>query len=167
MSNSPGGAFLFTHSSTVPGSLEIGGSLTLAEANLTLQINGTLTLDSSGVLNNPGTVQAGAFLNNGGTVNGNAPIIIGGVGPQSVRISGIELIDRGRVSIQDFPALAALPDAMVFWSAEPQRSFRVQMSHDLVHWSAQEASVIEGSPGFYQACITVQNDRPCYFRLLW
>jgi hypothetical protein len=36
-------------------------------------MNGTLALESTGVLNNPGTVQVGQFVNNGGTINGNPP----------------------------------------------------------------------------------------------
>jgi hypothetical protein len=168
LSNAAGGNLLFNRSASVPGSIEIGGALTLADATLSLQINGTLTLAAAGVLNNPGTVRVGEFVNNGGTINGNPPIILfGGPGLQVLRIDRIEAIEREPAPIQR-QSLAPpdkIAEAMILWSAEPGRRFDIQISHDLVHWHAHEVQILESSPGRYEAYFNVPRSQPCYFRL--
>ena len=82
------GATLYVdHSLTLPGSVVVAGVLTVANPGTTLVINGVLTLEAGGVLNNPGTIQVGIgeFINHGGTIIGNLPQEIGGtsIPPQS------------------------------------------------------------------------------------
>jgi hypothetical protein len=156
----------FDHSVTMPGSLTVAGTLTLANAAVTLQVNGSLTLAATGAINNPGTVRAGAFVNQGGTITGNAPVVSGGLGTQSLRINRIT-VARGQGIGSGQAGLATQGQVIISWSSAPGLRFVVESGVNCVSWRPESAVILETVPGEYQGTITTARD-PCrYFRLRW
>ncbi|MBI2926300.1 MAG: hypothetical protein HYY24_11420, partial [Verrucomicrobia bacterium] len=165
ISNTPGGTITFDKSMTIPGSVKIAGAMTLSTASLIVTINGTLTLEASGVLNNPGTVRAGLFVNNGGTINGNAPGQIGGASLSALRIDEIRVVGSGAASVKSQRAEASDREVLLRWSAKPGEQFVVEVSLDLARWSVQAAAVREVKPGQYEGNVKTAGQSPAFFRL--
>jgi hypothetical protein len=163
LSNQPGGALTFNRSVTFPGSLNIGGSLSLASDTLTVTVSRYLTLQSGSTLNNPGKLQVGAFVDQGGTINGNLPIVIGLPGG----LGSVELLD-----LQTAPsplARAAANPAFRFlltWSSDEPGEFAVEASTDLRHWQRLNCVVENPEPGRYTAGLGFPSSPVLFFRVV-
>jgi hypothetical protein len=164
----PTGTLRFDHNSTIPGSIAVHGALTLTSSSVTVTIIQTLTLESTGVLNNPGTLQAGAFVNNGGTVNGNSPVVIGLPAP-AFAITTIELETVVSQSTSGNPSLLVLaPKTVVLkWIAFPGAEFVVEHSSNLLEWQEIPASVRETTGGHYEAGLYAHDNPQGFFRIRW
>ena len=168
LSNSPGGIMTFNSAITIPGSVEIAGTLVIPVTNVTVQINGTLTLAPSAVLNNAGTLRVGAFQNNGGTVIGNAPQILG-LASQLIQILSLEFSTRRNQSAE-LDRQSLNHPATLQWSGPPGAQYEIETSADLFAWIAIETPATELSPGSFQARLgsdfTAQPRRFLRVRLL-
>jgi hypothetical protein len=162
LSNRPDGTITFAKSMTVPGSLRIEGTLSLSSTSLTVTISGTLTLETGGVLNNPGTLRVGAFVDNGGTLIGNSPVVIG---PQSVRIDSIELIPGSPSLLQPQSRAPGALTIILRWQAAPGQRFTIEASSDLMAWREIASDIAEIDPGVYQARLTVAGWPDGFFQL--
>ncbi|PYJ95907.1 MAG: hypothetical protein DME23_22450 [Verrucomicrobia bacterium] len=155
LSNGAAGMITFNKSMTVPGSMDIAGELVIGGASLTVTINGALTLESSGELDNPGTLNVGAFVNNGGVIVGNPPQVVPGLAPASLRIDQIQLVRSSRVGLLDRNSASALYEVALTWQAQPNQGFVIESSNDLSRWTAESANVVEDSPGRYRGALQV------------
>jgi hypothetical protein len=165
LTNKAGGTLIFNRALTVPGSLTIGGIMTVGATNITVTINGTLTLGAGATLNNPGTVVASAFVNNGGTINGNPPVV-SGPAPAGLHIDQIQLI--GSAPGNSAPkALAASTTATVVlkWHAAPGDQFVIQSTTDLRSWTDLPAPVSESAPGTFEAAFPADDSGVRLYRL--
>ncbi|MHB8521011.1 MAG: beta strand repeat-containing protein [Limisphaerales bacterium] len=160
--NAAGGTLAFNKTMTIPGSMNIGGTLTLASAGLTLTVNGTLTLGATAVLNNPGTVRVGAFVNNGGTVNGNAPVV--GITPLSVRIGDIQIV-KSRTTVQGIAAAAAASEVEISWPSIPGVPFTVESSTDLIQWVEERPILVETNAGICRTRLPARSGESRFYRL--
>jgi len=158
-----GAAFGLDHSLTFPGSITVDGALTLASSSVTFAIQGALTLDASGTLNNPGAIVAGAFVNNGGVINGHAPALH----PLVLRIIRAALPGA-------LPHVGAETDAAVSPASRnvvldclgaPGQPFTVETSLDLVHWRSVEATCQETSLGHFRVSASAPEAARSFFRL--
>jgi hypothetical protein len=157
-----GAAVGLDHSTTFPGSLTVNGALTLTAATILFNVDGTLTLDTGGVINNPGTIRVGVFANNGGIIVGNAPTIRTGLGPLSI----VGLTLTGGSQTQGREAMAAVsPSAVLDCRGLPGQNFVVESSVDCVHWSRVPTAVQEYSPGRFRASVPMGNGGRLFFRL--
>jgi hypothetical protein len=159
------GSLRFDHNSTIFGSLAVQGGLIVASAGVTLTINGTLTLESGSLLNNPGTVRVGALVNLGGTIIGKTPEVLGG------RFS-IQAITLAIVSeaVPSQPAGAApRASAATIVTLECRvpagRQFIVEASTDLQRWDGIDADIAEITPGVFRATLRVHDVPHCFYRL--
>jgi hypothetical protein len=165
IANTPGGTITFDKSMTIPGSVKIAGAMTLSSASLTVTVNGTLTLEASGVLNNPGAVRAGLFVDNGGTINGNAPVQIGGASPSALRIGEIRLLS-GNDGLGPVAKLhSSQRRILIRWTAAADGQFELETSADLIRWSTQAATIHEVEPGQYEGRVEGVAQTRGFFRL--
>ena len=164
MSNADGGTITFAQSMTIPGSMTIAGTLALANSGLTVTINGTLTLEATGVLNNPGTVRVGAFVNNEGTIIGNAPVVVG-LGPKALRIITITLTDPPPVSPQSARSTAAPREVVLSWFSGRAQRFVVEISNDLLQWREAPTTSVDLDAGTYEARLQLPSDAQGFFRV--
>ena len=140
----------------MPGSMDIGGTLQLTNSSFTLQISGTLTLEASGTIINPGTIKAAAFVNNGGTITGNVPVI----GPlASVQLQFTGPLHPPPAGAQGLSSGPPRSGFALSWSADPGRSFVVESSTDLVHWSVTAIPVNEIAPGQYEVDLVPASEQ--------
>jgi hypothetical protein len=161
LSNAPGGTIAINRTMTVPGSLTVGGTLVIGSAGYIVTISGTLTLEATGVITNPGTLRVGAFVNLGGTVIGNPPQIVGlgaGIGP--LRIDTI----RGASAGLDWllpPVLgSAGTEVIIRWRANAGEVIRLEASRDLRIWTAVSAPVSEVEPGVFECHFGLPTQEP-------
>jgi hypothetical protein len=165
MSNGPGGQFLIDHNMTIPGSMTVGGQLTLTSPSLTVTLARNLSLLTTGTINNPATLRVGEFVNFGGTVVGNAPIVIG-LPPSfaGVQITGFSLVPAENST----HPLRTSPNAGVqlHWETESDGDFIVQSSTDLVHWRTVPAVVTQVSSSGYRADLPESGASQGFFRVL-
>jgi hypothetical protein len=159
---SSGSTFQFDHSSTIPGSVTVNGTLTLTSASITLTIGGTLNLNAGGTLNNPGTVRVGGFVNNGGTINGNAPVALaqGSV----VRIAELRFEDAS-ADLSKVARHATATEIVLRWTGPRDASFVVQASSDLVRWSDVTASVRETDSSSFEGRLPMPRDAHRFYRV--
>ena len=154
ISNQPGGLLLLDHSMEIPGSMTIGGTLRIPNANTRVTLQGILTLLNSGTLDNAGTLRVGQWVREngqGGTVIGNEPIVIGQPSPGVAPI--ILELRFGPTALQTDATTRGEPSASVeiVWSGADPSKFIVERSHDLQLWEAQSATVERLQSGLYRA----------------
>jgi len=164
LSNSPGGTITFAKSMTIPGSMTIAGTLSLADSSLTVTISGTFTLEPTGVLNNPGTLRAGAFVDNGGTIVGNEPVTIG-LGSTGFCIDEIRIERSAMSTASARPGASWTFHVTLTWRAEDTHGVVIETSRDLRNWFEQSAVVREVAPGSFEATLDAPADTSCYFRI--
>ena len=145
------GTLSFDHSANIAGSLDVFGQLVQAPGTI-LQLDGTLFLESGGVVQAPGTVGAAEFVDRGGTVLGN-PIVIR---PHaSILISGLRLngnATRTAALAATRSIDAGLANRPVLQFLGPQGlGFTVEGSTDGIHWTPVSARILETGPGTYEA----------------
>ncbi len=134
--------------------------MVLASAGITVQILHTFTLEATGVLNNPGTLQVGAFVNNGRTIIGNNPNVIG-LPPATFRILGLSVKPSALP-----PAPLVSQEIRLIWEYATPAKFTVQSRTDLVHWQEQAATIQQISATSYQATLDLAGaPSRCYFRV--
>jgi hypothetical protein len=159
----PGSTLSFNHNSTIGGPVTVNGVLSLDNPSATLQIAGTLTLNTTGEMRNTGTIRVLAFSNNGGTITGTAPVI-GAIQPQSLLITSVltEPFASGNIAL-------AGPDAgilvTIYCQGPTGRSPRILASSDLRTWRPLSANVTEVRPELYRAAVQLKPVRVQYFRL--
>jgi len=161
----PGTTLRFNHSTTLPGSLTVNGTLLIASSSVTLTINGILTLQPAGSLDNPGTVRVGAFVNNAPPANiiGNPPVPIGGfAAPQ---INGIQLVSPGAVGVQKAQIENSVREVRIEWIGASGQKFALETSADLKRWQETTATIVELVPGSYQARLALPSNARQFFRL--
>jgi hypothetical protein len=161
----PGSTLRFDHSSTLPGSLTVNGTLLIASSSVTLTINGILTLQPTGILNNPGTVRVGAFVNNAPPDNiiGNAPVAISGFAPP--QINGIQVVSLAAVGVQKAQLENSVRAVWIEWIGAAGQRFVLETSSDLKRWQETTATVVELVPGSYQARLSLPPNAHHFFRL--
>ena len=164
----PGSTLRFDHSSIIPGSVTVDGTLLIASSSVTLTVSGTLTLDASGTLDNAalGRIQVavGRFINNGGTIIGNPPESFGGVAlaPQILEIAAINPATGGLRLAQASPT----PDQLrISWSGRSHCAFVIEASNDLAHWSEVPGTVLEVTSGLYEGRLTRASRTHQFFRI--
>ena len=148
------------------GAMTIAGTLTVGGATFTVTINGTLTLETMGTLNNPGTVQVGQFVNNGGTINGNPPVLLS-PGQAPLRIEGISLTDAGIEASgpNDVRAAGAERTVTLKWHATPGDRFVIESTTDLRAWVKLPAVITESSLGSFEAALPAEGADARFYRL--
>ncbi|HKS37831.1 MAG TPA: hypothetical protein VJW76_11615, partial [Verrucomicrobiae bacterium] len=163
---STGSVLRYNHSSTIPGSVTVDGTLQLTSSSVTLVINGLLTLNAGGTLNNPGTIQVGIgeFINNGGTIIGNPPQQIGGTST-ALQISGIQIIGSQASSLQKAQAVSPSRDVLISWSGRTRQGFVIETSTDLGRWKEASVVITEIAPGAYQGRLTTPVEGQQFFRV--
>ena len=159
------GATLYVdHSLAFPGSVTVDGTLTLASGGVSLGIQGILTLDASGTINNPGAISAGSFVNNGGVINGNAPDSNGLV---VLRITRVAVVGPTPQSQVRNPSTATPRPRTVSLECQglPGHTFTVETSLDLRQWQPIAAECTETSPGVFRVSVSVPDADRRFFRL--
>lgn len=166
MANNVGGAMTFSTTATIPGSLNIGGTLTNSFSAATLAINGTLTLQVTGIIDNPGIIKAGAFNNLGGTLTpGSHAIQVTGLRSADLKIVEINPVDQSSSFAGKPQGDPATPKEVVLsWRGASGQVFAVELSSDLVNWSRASAVVREVAAGDYRATVTVGGANNYFFR---
>ena len=157
----PGSELRFDHSSTIPGSVIVDGVLHNSSATATLTINGMLTLNPSGMLNNPGTLRASVFVNNGGTIIGNPPVALA---PPALRIDDVQ-VSGATAEARASGATGATREVRLFWTAPAGARFIVERSTDLSGWTKVGAAITESVPGTYVAVVTSTGPSGSFYRL--
>jgi hypothetical protein len=152
------------HNAAMPGSVTVNGTLTVSSASVTLTINGTLTLNAGGVLNNPGTVRVGAFVNNGGTINGNPPVMLS-LGPTLLRIDQLQVMGQSAGATGLHGDVATGRTLVLKWRAAPGDRFVVESSQNLQTWAEDAWTIIETSPGTFEATLPADQAGPRFYRL--
>jgi hypothetical protein len=160
-----GSTMRFDHTASVPGSIRVDGTLTLIGSPVTLTIIGTLTLDSTGVINNSDTIRAGSFVKTGGTINGNAPVVTGPL-VELILIDRIQL-DRAGTSLPNgSPAVAKPGTVTLTWRARPGTHFVIESSGSLRTWTTQASAIVhEINPGVFHGTVTLSGTKAGYYRL--
>lgn len=123
--------------------MRVLGAFRTTSASITFTIAGTLTLESSGTLDNPGVIRAGTFVNNGGTILGNAPVALSGLRIQELNLEPAGTAGAGGAASGQFLTL--------IWVGPPRQTFLIESSADLRQWNTVPATVTEETPGRYQA----------------
>jgi len=161
ISNSPAGTILFSQSLTLPGSLDIGGTLQITNTAVLLQVAGTLTLEPSGKLSNSGTIKVGAFVNNGGTIVGNAPVV-SLVIPMLIEV--VKLPSSQSPGSQPRATIQAQDTYLLRWVAPANQTFILESSTDLVHWMPRSTTVRHVAPDLYETDLALVEAKE-FFRL--
>ncbi|HLH57195.1 MAG TPA: hypothetical protein VKY92_26685, partial [Verrucomicrobiae bacterium] len=150
------------HSLTMPGSLTILGTLSLANSSVVLTINNNLTLGAGGILNNPGTIEVGSYQNNGGTVNGNIPVLLGATG---MVLSNLRLLPGpGPAHMVKAPPTAQA-ELVLDWIGPIGGRFIIERSSDLVHWSQVNVTVNRSTPRHFEANLGYVSPGLQFYRL--
>ena len=169
----PGSTLRYDHSSTLPGNLTINGTLLVANSSTTLSIEGILTLNAGGTIDNSAAgvipVGPGKFVNNGGTIVGNPPVI-SGPGLKTllpalriVRMTFVEGTAPHLAGRKEHPVNSRrMTLECLGASGQP---VVVETSTDLRGWSATSADVQETQPGRYRATLTIIGNGPIFFRV--
>jgi hypothetical protein len=165
LANSPGGTITVSKTMTFPGSMTIAGVLTIGDATLTATINSTLTLEATGVLNNPGTVRVAQFVNNGGTINGNPPVLLApSPGPVVVQIQVTNVAGEG-TGPGDVRATGSDRLVTLKWRAAPGDHFIIQSSVDLQQWTNLPAMITKEESGEFEAILSTGDGSGKFYRL--
>jgi hypothetical protein len=166
LANGPGGTITVSKTMTFPGSMTIAGVLTIGDASFTATINSTLTLEATGVLNNPGTVRVAQFVNNGGTINGNPPLLLV-PGPSPLRIERILLADSaaGGGGAGEVRPAGSGQVVVLKWRATPGERFGIESTTDLRTWTDLAAVVSETGPGSFEAALPAEGVALRFYRL--
>jgi hypothetical protein len=157
-----GAEVAFNHSSTIPGSVTVDGTLTLTDPALTLTINGTLELNAGGILNNPGAVRVGSFVRNGGIINGHDPVGLSGGG--LVRIEQLRFDGTGEAG-GGIAAAGSSRSVVLRWRGPPGQSFTIDASTNLVRWTAVAAAIRQSAPGVFEGRLSVPGTGAQFFRV--
>jgi hypothetical protein len=156
-----GSTLRFDHSSTIPGSITVEGTLTLTSPSVVVTINGRLTLNAGGVLNNPGTIRVGIgeFINNGGTINGTPPQDLAGTSVP-LQISGISITETPSTTLAKARQNGHARELVISisWSGRRGPSYAIETSADLVHWAVVAGTITEVASGSYQGRMTMPLD---------
>jgi hypothetical protein len=164
IANSAGGTITVNKTMTFPGSMTIAGELLVGSASHTVTINGTLTLEATGLINNPGTIRVGEFVDHGGTIEGNPPVLIAAAPFFSIESITIEE-DEG-VAAQGAESRNQNRHLVLRWSAVAGGSFALESSNDLAIWTEQPAGIEEVAPGQYRAVLAPAESK-AFLRLRW
>ena len=164
MANTEGGSITFERGQTLAGSLHIGGRLETTATNLTLVLNGNLTLEAGSQLINPGRIEVkGDYTNLGADIDGNAPVKIGGIAPTGLRIVSVQpTTSAGR--IPQSKDQAPWIEAVLQWNAPPGQAFEIEATGDFTTWSRVEATVEETASGQYRARVSGPATEARFFR---
>jgi hypothetical protein len=165
----PGSEFYVDHSLTFPGSFETRGLLRVASAPVVFQIDGSLVLADTGVIENPGTVRAGNFTDLGGVVIGNRPVRLAGSGPAMGNDEPLVLrltLDRmpgvtGEIGAQDDAGVAAI----LSWSGPTESKWALEGTSDLLRWNVLPAPIVEVQPGTYEVRFGLPQPTSTFFRV--
>jgi hypothetical protein len=160
----PNALLRIDHSTTLPGPLDVAGTLTLVNSSTLFQIDGTLTLESTGTLNNPASIRVKAFANKSGVIHGNAPTISGTPNLPGIRASPITVLtdlvqDSGGVRWKVSRSFT------LSWSAAPDGQFIVQESEDCIHWRSASIPLYQTAPGEYRAPVEMNQAAQRFFRV--
>jgi hypothetical protein len=161
----PNGSILrFDHNSTFGGSITLDGTLTLTDSSVTFTINGTLTLDASGFLNNPGNLKVGAFVNNAPPdhIIGNPPVGLSASPP--LRILAIELSPSSG-GVQKVAGIPASRDVILSCGGLIGQRFVIEKSTDLTHWSNEGGVTNQFGSGTIQVRIPPTSAAAGFYRL--
>lgn len=151
VSNESGGLLSIGRSMRVTG-LTIGGGLKLLSADVRLNVDGLLTLNEAGTIDNPGTIQASEFVNLGGVIIGNEPLVA--EAPQPLLIGKIEIAQESVTGLRTLSVKTSLlPALRISWEFKERTRFIVEGSSDFRHWKNQITEIEERAPGKYWAVI--------------
>ena len=165
MANASGGSMTFERTVTFPGSLRIGGRLTTAAANVTLTLNGNLTLENGSFVNNPGQIRVnGIYANNGATIIGNVPVKIGTIAASQLTLVGIKPVTAAAISNGNNAAMQPQVEVRLTWSGQPGTRFVVETSENMVQWTSATAIVAEVLPGQFEARVQIPQQSKAFFR---
>ena len=154
------------HSSTFPGSVTVDGALKFTSSSATLTIIGSLALNASGTLNNPGAIHVGLFVNavtDNSNVIGNVPVLISSFqGLLHIALFGSPAsTDSGLRSIP----IAGRSEVLLWWNAQAHMRFTVESSLDLVRWQQESVLIEEPLPGSYQTHLDPGNHPRLFYRV--
>ncbi|MEI6781670.1 MAG: hypothetical protein WCQ21_12210, partial [Verrucomicrobiota bacterium] len=157
-----GATLLLDHNVTLPGALDVFGTLTLANSGVTLRVAGLLTLESGGTLNNPGTVRVSSFAGLGGIIVGNPPIIapLAAVRMTSIRVDPAS----AGVGSSNITPLAGRKLNLT-WTSNPGLHYSVERSSDFRNWVGTPAAIHELTPGHFEAVLTSAGGDHSYYRV--
>lgn len=165
MANTPGGSVTFERTVTLPGSLRIGGRLATAAANVTLTVNGNLTLENGSSVDNPGQIRVnGIYLNSGATITGNAPVKIGTIAASQLTLVAIKPVTAAAISNGSNAAIQPQVEVRLTWSGQPGARFVVETSENMVQWTSATAIVTEVQPGQFEARVQIPQQSKAFFR---
>ena len=163
--NQPGGTITIARNNlTVPGSMSVGGTLVLSDAAFVLSIDETLTLLSTGTIDNPGTIHVGSFVDQGGIIDGTPPEEIG---LEQLRIDSIKILEADT----DGLVVAAVEGGdqsltlKLLWTGDGASMVSVEESSDLRDWRRAEATILEGEDGMFEATLRASTRSARFFRL--
>ncbi|HYG23696.1 MAG TPA: carboxypeptidase regulatory-like domain-containing protein [Verrucomicrobiae bacterium] len=165
LSNEPGGSITFTRTTTFPGSLRIGGTLTIAAPDVTLTINGNLTLEPGSFLNNPGQVRVlGNYFGDGSNIAGNAPVKIGAMLPSILTLTAVKPGAPAVVPNGFGIVTAPQVEVRLRWTGPAGMQFAVEASTDFTQWNTANAEIVELAPGQFEARVQVPAGSRAFFR---
>jgi hypothetical protein len=155
VSNEVGGLLSIGRSMRVTG-LTIGGRLKLLSADVRLTVDGLLTLNETGAIDNPWAIQASEFVNLGGAIVGNDPLIEEVA--QNLLIGKIQIAQESVTELRTLSvSKALLPKLWISWEFKERTQFIVEGSSDFRHWKDQIAEIEERAPGKYWGLIQPSN----------
>jgi Tol biopolymer transport system component/protocatechuate 3,4-dioxygenase beta subunit len=174
LSNGPGGLFLFDHTTTVPGSLTVGGTLHVAGAGTILTIERSLRVLASGAVVNDGTLRVGAFqLDDGATYSGAPPVVLGlPAGGSLARAPVIREIRRTPLPAAAAAAAAGLAPGSalleIVWESTPasEARFHIETTTDLIHWRRVATQIERLTDGTFRTGIPVPASPVCIVRVV-
>jgi hypothetical protein len=163
MANNVGGVLTISSTMTIPGSLQIAGTLRTVSANTTFTINGDLICTPTATIENPGQIIVKGNLQlNGAQIIGNAPQTVAGLQGFALQIEsvtssgGSQSLNGGATSVQ--------PRVTLKWSATAGASFEIEITTDFVGWTRLNVAITEISPGIYRASVLVDSAQKSFFR---
>jgi hypothetical protein len=154
----------FDHTTIIPGSVTVEGTLAVIGSPVTLSISGTLTLAGTGSINNSDTIRVGVFVNLGGAITGNAPVVVGPA-IQPLRIDHIQLTRPITSGATPAPTIKSPETITLTWMAKPGSHFIIETSTGLKRWAEQPATVLETSPGVFHATFLLGGSKMDFYRL--
>ncbi len=150
----PGAAVSFDHSSSYAGSINVKGDFVLSGSSSVYGIDGALTLDAGGTINNAGVVHAGSFVNSGGTIVGNTPTIVAPLVISSIRFGSAQLSPL---------SAHASKDLILTWTGPSGATYAVESTRDFKRWTVSSSQIKLISPTRYESRIAIPADGSVIF----